>query len=81
MVQKSNIFGDEDIFENFVLFFAFPFFSCKGKNDKDLTTPCFFEVRYDFLRRKNRHVFFGTNLFFGPSFSRGNENALVKNEP
>ena len=24
---------------------------------------------------------FGTNLFFGPSFSRGNENALVKNDP
>ena len=26
-------------------------------------------------------MFFGTNLFFGPSFSCGNENVLVKNDP
>ena len=61
--------------------FCVPVFPMEGENDKDVMTPSFFRVRYDFLRRKNRLRVFGTNLFFGPSFSRGNENTLVKNEP
>ena len=35
VVQQINIFGGEHIFENPVFFFAFLFFSCQEKNDKD----------------------------------------------
>ena len=48
--------------------FCVPVFPMEGENDKDVTTPSFFRVRYDFLRRKHRPRVFGHEPVFRTQF-------------